>query len=292
MPSPPLLQLGTVDAPITLLDGPALATPLLVFDTSTECMALAVCGPAGAYTLTAAGGAAASATLLPQALRLLAHAGLTLHSVRAIAFGSGPGAFTGLRTACAVAQGLGLGLAVPLLPIDSLLMVAEDARRHGERSGGAADQAPFEVVVAMDARMNEVYSGRYRWQPTAAAGGSGSASGLSLKSQHDWQVVQPPQLCDLPALAQAWAWAPPPVLAGSALAAFGPRLPVPAHTLCLATEHNRGEALLHLAARAWAAGLAVDAAQALPRYGRDKVAQTTQEREQAREQAREKARAP
>ena len=246
-------------------------------------MALAVCGPRGAYTLTAAGGAAASATLLPQALRLLARAGLTLHDLCAIAFGNGPGAFTGLRTACAVAQGLGLGLALPVLPLDSLLLVAEDARLQLQGADSATDEAPFEVVVAMDARMNEVYAGRYRWQRAGAAGGRQEGPTPGLQDESAWQVLQAPQLCSLPTLAQAWGLAPPPVLAGSALAAFGDRLAVPPNTLCLQTEHNRAAALLHLAARAWAAGHALDAAQALPLYGRDKVAQTTRERELDRE---------
>ena len=275
-----------VDALIALDDGPTWAAPLLAFDTSTEVMALAVCGPGGAFSLAAAGGAAASATLLPQALRLLACANLTLNDLRAIAFGGGPGAFTGLRTACAVAQGLGLGLSVPLLPLDSLLVVAEDARLQCVGPDCAADKDPFEVVVAMDARMNEVYVGRYRWERVAAAGGAQDGPAYGSQLQHDWLVLQAPQLCDLPTLAQAWAMAPPPVLAGSARAAFGPRLPVPHNTVYVEKEHNRSAALLRLAARAWAAGQAVDAAQALPLYVRDKVAQTTQEREQARDQAR------
>lgn len=271
----------------------ASAAPLLAFDTSTEALVVAVCGPAGGQTLIAAGGAAASAHLLPQALQLLAQAHLTLQDLRAIAFGSGPGAFTGLRTACAVAQGLGLGLGVPLLPLDSLLLVAEDARLQlqGQTAAVNAGGGAGDFVVVMDARMNEVYAGVYRWRPNGPD--TGPAGGL-------WQALRPPALYDLDSLAQVWDGLARPVVAGSALAAFGHLLQPPPHSILFPTEHDRGAALLRLAQRAWAAGQGVDAAQALPFYGRDKVAQTTQERaqarekadEQANEQARKKARVP
>jgi tRNA threonylcarbamoyladenosine biosynthesis protein TsaB len=235
---------------------------VLAFDTSTERLALGLQGPAGAFTRLAEGGAAASAALLPQVHELLAQAGLTLVDLDAIAFGRGPGAFTGLRTACAVAQGLGLGLAQPLLPIDSLLIVAEDAR--AQAAPGAAD---FEVGVAMDARMDEVYAGRYRWQ-----GG-------------DWQVLQAPALFSLPALAEAWDRSARQALAGSALAAFGLRLGLPAGGVRVEAEHDRAAAVLRLAVQAAQAGQGVDAAAALPLYLRDKVALTTGEREAARARA-------
>ncbi len=266
----------------------ASAAPLLAFDTSTEALALAVSGPAGGHTHTGAGGAAASAHLLPQALLLLAEAQLALQDLRAIAFGSGPGAFTGLRTACAVAQGLGLGLGVPLLPLDSLLLVAEDARLQLSLAPHAAHGAACDVVVLMDARMNEVYAGLYRWLPHGPAAelnqsevrGEGQ---LQRQVHGTWQVLQPPALHSLDGLAPLWQGLLRPVVAGSALLAFGDRLALPPASLCLSTEHNRAAALLRLAQHAWATGQGVDAAEALPFYGRDKVAQTTQERAAARE---------
>ena len=90
-------------------------------------------------------------------LALLAEAGCTLAELDAIAFGCGPGAFTGLRTACSVAQGLAFGAGKPVLAVDSLMLVAHDAR-----SQHAAD----EVWVAMDARMDEIYAAAYRWLGT------------------------------------------------------------------------------------------------------------------------------
>ncbi len=233
-------------------------TTLLCFDTSTERMAVALGWPGGTACANVAGGAAASAALLPQVAALLAQAGLAYRDLDAIAFGRGPGAFTGLRTACAVAQGLAFGLGRPVLPIASLLLVAEDARLQA----GLCSDAPFDIGVAMDARMDEVYAAVYRW------------------SQGAWSERQAPGLVALPALTAAWAGLTLQAVAGSAWVAFGERLPPPAR--CFSVEHDRAAALLRLAVMAHAAGAAVDAALALPIYLRDKVAQTTQEREAAR----------
>jgi tRNA threonylcarbamoyladenosine biosynthesis protein TsaB len=232
---------------------------LLAFDTSTEVLALVVDGPQGAFAEQTAGGAAASAALLPALHALMQRAGVAMHQVQAIAFGQGPGAFTGLRTSCAVAQGLGLGLGRPVLPLDSLLLVAEDAR--GQL---AADD--LDVLVLVDARMDEVYAGLYRWAGQA------------------WQVLQAPGLYSLPGLAALLAAVAPgrPVaVAGSALNALGDRLGLPVDAAWQRCPQvvDRAAALLQLARRAWADGVAVDAAQALPLYLRDKVAQTTAERE-------------
>jgi tRNA threonylcarbamoyladenosine biosynthesis protein TsaB len=233
------------------------APTVLAFDTSTEHLAVALQAGAGALHANAAGGAVASATLLPQVAQLLQAAHMAHADLDFIAYGRGPGAFTGLRTACAVAQGLAFGLGKPVLAIDSLLIVAEDARQQ------ALAEGPFDMGVAMDARMDEVYAAAYRWD-----GGA-------------WLTLLPPALHSLPALQAAWQGLVLQAVAGSAWAAFGGRLPPPA-PLVFPTELDRAAALLRLALRAAAAGQGMDAAQALPLYLRDKVAQTTAEREAAR----------
>jgi len=194
--------------------------------------------------------------LLPMIDEVLAEAGISLQSLQAIAFGRGPGGFTGVRLAASVAQGLAFGAGRPVLPLDSLLVVAEDARA----ASGAADT---EVWVAMDARMGEVYAGRY-----ACRGG-------------EWAVLDAPALYELEALHVRWRVLPPRVIAGSALAAFGDRLAV-GDAVCFPVERSRAEALLRVAQAAWRRGEAVDPDQALPLYLRDKVALTTAEREAAR----------
>jgi tRNA threonylcarbamoyladenosine biosynthesis protein TsaB len=239
---------------------------LLAFDTSTDHLSLAVSRTVDGHTQvwmhSGPGGAMASSTLIPAVLALLAEAGLALRELDAIAFGAGPGSFTGLRTACAVAQGLGYGAGVPLLPVDTLLAVAEEAR-HAH-----APQAPaLDVVAVLDARMDEVYTARYAWQDGAWTQPGG------------WDVCKPEALAGLAALVQG-ATRPPdsarPVwVAGNAFAAYGPRL-LPDWPRI--EVRPTAAALLRLAPALLAAGQAVPAAQALPRYIRDKVAQTTEER--------------
>jgi tRNA threonylcarbamoyladenosine biosynthesis protein TsaB len=203
----------------------------------------------------AAGGAQASTTLLPTIGALLADAGVALADLDAIAFGRGPGAFTGLRTACSVAQGLALGAAKPVLPIDTLLALAEHAR------GGAPQ--PSRMWAVMDARMDEIYAAQYRFEAGR------------------WVVLDAPMLVSAQALNARWQREPAEAIAGSALAAFGARLQVGAARLA-PDAWPAASALLPLAQSAWAAGASFDAALALPLYLRDKVAQTSAERAAAR----------
>lgn len=219
---------------------------LLAFDTSTELLSIAVSGGAGAPLLehAGAGGAQASAALIPAIQQLLGRAGLRLQDLDAIAFGRGPGSFTGLRTACAVAQGLGFGADVPLLGVDTLTLVAEEARQHA---------GVTEVVAVLDARMGEVYWAPRRWRD----GG--------------WDTAEPPRLSAPEAVQVPSGWA----LAGNALAQHAGRLPAAAGRVeALPTA----AALLRLAPALLTAGQAVPAAEALPLYVRDKVAHTTEER--------------
>jgi len=227
----------------------------LAFDTSTDVLSLAVGQGEHTWLQTLPGGAQASATLIPCAMDLLAQAGMPLASLDAIVFGRGPGSFTGLRTACAVAQGLAFGVDVPVLPVDTLLAVAEEARVQA----GSPDQ--LTVLAMLDARMDEIYSAVYRWS-------EGAWTALS-----PLQVGAPERLV-LPS-------DPDVLLAGNVFDAYGERLPAGQRLQTLPTA----SALLRLAPALWASGQAVPAEQAIPLYIRDKVAQTTAEREAQKAQA-------
>lgn len=231
---------------------------LLAFDTSTELISLAVMrrvdGAQRVWSHTGAGGAQASSAMIPAIETLMAEAGLRFEELDAIAFGRGPGSFTGLRTACAVAQGLGFGANVPLLPVDTLLAVAEEARAQQ-----APQQQHLRLLALLDARMGELYAARYVY----AAG--------SWQQQADFSLLKPEQLV----LGDAQA------LAGNVFAEYGERLSLPPDLPCWQALPTAA-AMLRLAPALLAAGNAVAAADALPRYIRDKVAQTTQERAAAK----------
>lgn len=227
---------------------------LLALDTSTESMSIGVqrVGVAAPWQHTAQGGARSSAHLIPEIQRLMALAQLRFEELDAIVFGAGPGSFTGLRTACSVAQGLAFGAGVPVLPVDTLLAVAEEARFQS----GETDTCV--VTALLDARMDEMYAASYIFE-----------SGL-WSQQKGYSLIKPENL----------GWDGSCILAGNVFAAYGERLPDGPGLRLLALP--TATAMLRLAPALLAAGGAVRADQALPTYIRDKVAQTTLERAAAK----------
>jgi tRNA threonylcarbamoyladenosine biosynthesis protein TsaB len=236
---------------------------LLALDASTDTLSLGVSrvvsGQTQQWLHTAAGGAKASVTAIAAIMELLSSAGIELRQLDAICIGAGPGSFTGLRTACAIAQGLAYGAKVMVLPVDTLMAVAEEAR-------AVTGDEVQRVTALLDARMDEMYVASFE--------------------RHDsgWQTVQGPCLVRPEDLAQ-WL-APqdgPMTLAGNVFAEYGQRLSAPVLASAQRIEAlPSAAAMLRLAPKLLAAGLAVSAEHALPTYVRDKVAQTTLERMQAR----------
>lgn len=237
--------LATLPA-VTAAEAPAAR--LLALDTATETLHLALQTPAGVLTRRGEGGAQASATLLPQMAALLREAGMSPAQLEAVACGIGPGAFTGLRTACSVVQGLALGLHRPVLAVPTLMAIAECAHRQG---------ASGPVWALQDARMGEVYAALYE------------------RGNEGWSVLVPPMLLQPEPLLAALR-SHPAALAGNALH-IHPAL-ADAGQAIFSQAVPDGVALMALAQQAWRRGEAMDPAGLLPLYVRDKVAQTTAER--------------
>jgi tRNA threonylcarbamoyladenosine biosynthesis protein TsaB len=240
------------------------ALKFLAFDTSTDMMSVALSQGDQTWHHHGVGGANASAQLIPTVHALLAQAQWQLSDLTALVVGQGPGSFTGLRTACAVAQGLALGANLKVIPVDSLKAVAEDARH-------SLDPAQdWHVASVMDARMGEVYVGVYAWHAATS----------------QWTLVQPLQVGPPETMAAQLSHLklPKMVLAGNGFEVYKDRFPLQEFEVggvpvsCVAAVPH-ALALLRMAPALWAKQEAVDPEWVQPLYIRDKVAQTTAERD-------------
>jgi len=220
---------------------------VLALDTSTECCSAALLlgdGPLRLRSVITERGHAE--LILPMIDGLLAEAGVALTTLDGIAFGRGPGGFTGLRVAAGVTQGLAIGANLPVAPVSSLAAVAAQVDV----------QAPDEsILVCNDARMGEVYWATYRREP-------GVAAPVELTPA----VVTPPdrvRFLDSVRHVAGNAFARHPALLGRVLQAglqFHEGL------------YPRADAIARIGAALLAAGQGVTAEHALPTYVRDDVA--------------------
>jgi tRNA threonylcarbamoyladenosine biosynthesis protein TsaB len=221
---------------------------ILALDTSTEYLSLALLLDGRVFSEDVHAGQTHSQLILPMIGEMLKEAGVELRELDGIAFGAGPGSFTGLRIGCGVAQGLAFGAGLPVACIGTLLALA-----HGSGSD--------KVIACLDARMGEVYHAAYiqrgdAWQEASAPG-----------------VYKPDAV---PVLAGGeWTGA------GSGWAAYQDTL----ETLydkqlsrILPDAHPRAASIAALALPVFAAGQGLPAAQAAPVYIRNKVAFTMRER--------------
>ncbi len=218
---------------------------ILALETSTETGSCALWQDGAVIERICPPGRSHSETLLPLVRELLAESGIAIGQLDAIAFDTGPGAFTGLRVACGAAQGLAVAADLPLLPVVSLEAMA---------AATGAEQ----VLALLDARMGEVYSASYRRR------------GDVMVLQGGIRVTAPDNV-DLPSadwLACGNALTAYPALAerlGAALTLMPAILP-------------EASWLARLGALKLAAGEGIDPALAAPLYIRDKVAKTISER--------------
>ena len=224
---------------------------ILALDTSTEWCSVAVGDGTHWHRSDEHAGQAHSERVLPMVHAALAAASWPLACLDGIAFGSGPGSFTGIRIGCGVAQGLALGADLPVAPVPTLAALAQEAfRTRGWRR----------VVACLDARMREVYLAAYvrpddEWQEWAAPSVESPADARRAGSGDDAQ----------------WYGA------GNGFAAY------PALAAQLRVQHAAddarpsAQAIGELALPRLAAGLGTAAADAVPLYVRHRVALTAAE---------------
>lgn len=157
------------------------AVRILALDTSTDWCSVALADGARVLAQAEHAPRLQAERLLPMIDAVLAQAGLVAADLDGIAFGRGPGAFTGVRLATAVAQGIAFGLVRPVVPVSTLAALAHGAwRRHGHAR----------VVAALDARMDEVYAAAYACTDgvaaTVLADALGPAAAVPLPADGHW----------------------------------------------------------------------------------------------------------
>lgn len=221
---------------------------LLAFDTSTEWCTAALWLDGEVRAASVQAGQTHSRILLPMVQGLLNEAGLTLAGLDGLAYGKGPGAFTGLRIACSVAQGLAMGADLPVLGVVTLEAMAEETA--GDR-----------VVACLDARMGQIYGA------------------LLQRVGGHWVALEGPALYrpeDAPLPAEG-EW----IGCGSAFAAYPEALGVRYRGRLVATRAEvipHARSIARLAAAAFERGEGLPAEAAEPYYLRDKVALKRSER--------------
>jgi tRNA threonylcarbamoyladenosine biosynthesis protein TsaB len=223
---------------------------ILALDSSTDACSVALYAHGELHATFELAAKSHTQRLLPMVDELLSAQGIGLRDLDAIAFGRGPGSFTGLRICMGIVQGLAFGANLPVIPVSTLEAMALGFYRTN--SANPACTQP--VMVALDARMNEVYCCAYK------------PAGDSVQPLADEAVIKPELLAadnHLPVSPQAFigvgpGWHYP---AMQSLAPQSVELDV----------HPRAEEMALIAARLWAEGKAIDVLDAEPVYLRDSV---------------------
>jgi tRNA threonylcarbamoyladenosine biosynthesis protein TsaB len=216
---------------------------LLAIDTATEHCSVALWHDAVVANRAATEAQTASSRVLDLVAACLNDAGLALDALDAIAFGRGPGSFTGVRLAASVTQGLAFAAKLPVLPVSNLRAVAQHALALQPRA--------TQLLICQDARMGEVYWARF----TVCAG---------LAEPDGVEAVNRPEAIVLPA-----GWEPAATTGAGSGFAIHPELARMARPV--AECHSRARDIALLAAHAGLA-TAVPAERALPVYVRNDVA--------------------
>lgn len=218
-------------------------TRILAIDTATEACSAALWQDGAVLSRYQVAPRGHTDLILPMVAELLAEGELALTQLDGLAFGRGPGSFTGVRITLGVAQGLAFGADLPLLGVSNLQALAQGAHRLC----GAK-----QVLSAIDARMGEIYVGGYA-----------IAQGV-MEGREAEQVIAPSAFLTA-AANQYWATG-----VGSGFATYG-ELTALVSGECHALPYPDAQDLLPQALALWQAGQGVDAALAQPVYLRDKV---------------------
>lgn len=228
---------------------------LLAIETATESCSAALLGDGCLLARSELAPRRHAELLLPMCEELLAEAGLKRRDLDAIAVGCGPGAFTGVRLAVSVAQGVALALDIPVVAVSSLAALAMQAPDNGAA-----------ILAVIDARMGEVYAGTFR------RSAEGLVEPIGVESVGDANVLQLPEAAAWNVVGSGWATYRDVLatrLPGAPLWADGERYPQATDVARLAAPLARD-------------GRGVAPEHALPVYLRDKVALTSVEQEAAR----------
>ena len=221
---------------------------LLAIETSGDFLSLAVSRDAAVRTLHIAAGQRHAELILDSIDGLMAEAGIAVRDLNAIAYGAGPGSFTGLRIACGVVQGLALAGSLKVLGVSTLLALAEESGQP-------------RAIACINARMGEVYYAAYR------------------RGAADWEEVHAPGLCkpDMLPLMEGDGW----VGCGNGFLAHGAALCTRlGGSLCAVRPDlaPTAAAVLRLARTSFERGEGQAPASAVPVYLRNKVALKSSER--------------
>ena len=218
---------------------------LISIETSTELASVALLHQGQRFSRESLGAQTHSATVPGMLQSVLKEADIRLSDCDAIAFGAGPGSFTGVRTACGLAQGLAFGAKLPVVPVVTLLAMAERARAAGSNN----------VLPVLDARMGEVYWAQYQFTDR-------------------WQTVTAPVLSQASQVKANGL----PTVCGNGLIVYQSDLSHLDSSQSLPEVMPHANDLLSLALQAISEGKTLHARDAQPLYLRNKVALTTRER--------------
>jgi tRNA threonylcarbamoyladenosine biosynthesis protein TsaB len=226
---------------------------LLAIDTATARCSVALAYDASVHVQARDAGQRHTEFLLPMVDALLMRHGVALQDCAAIAFGAGPGSFTGLRVACGTAQGLAFGIDRPVVAVGNLDAAALDAFARVSESSV--------VCVAVDARMHEVYCAVF------------TREGPGVRMLAAPAIAAPGEVVALAALHRA------DTLVGNALAVYADELGRFGGWKLADVEADAGS-IARLALQALELGNTVEPAAAAPLYVRNRVALTIDERRQ------------